>query len=57
MLASWRTREMGNGWVQIVRTLPTPTESRPPELNCANTEGIFPLIQSIPGPKAGPFKR
>jgi DNA-damage-inducible protein D len=27
------------------------------ELNCANTEGIFRIIQSIPSPKAEPFKR
>ena len=26
-------------------------------MNCANTEGIFRLIQSIPSPKAEPFKR
>lgn len=25
--------------------------------NCANTEGIFRIIQSIPSPKAEPFKR
>jgi len=24
---------------------------------CANTEGVFRLIQSIPSPKAEPFKR
>lgn len=27
------------------------------KLNCANTEGIFRIIQSIPSPKAEPFKR
>jgi prophage antirepressor-like protein len=27
------------------------------EINCANTEGLFRLIQSIPSPKAEPFKR
>lgn len=27
------------------------------ETDCANTEGIFRLIQSIPSPKAEPFKR
>ena len=27
------------------------------ETNCANTEGIFRIIQSIPSPKAEPFKR
>ena len=26
-------------------------------LNCANTEGLFRIIQSIPSPKAEPFKR
>jgi len=25
--------------------------------DCANTEGVFRLIQSIPSPKAEPFKR
>ena len=25
--------------------------------NCANTEGIFRIIQSVPSPKAEPFKR
>ena len=25
-------------------------------MNCANTEGIFRIIQSIPSPKAEPFK-
>lgn len=27
------------------------------EVNCANTEGLFRIIQSIPSPKAEPFKR
>lgn len=27
------------------------------DVNCANTEGIFRIIQSIPSPKAEPFKR
>jgi hypothetical protein len=26
-------------------------------LNCANTEGVFRIIQSLPSPKAEPFKR
>ena len=25
--------------------------------NCANTEGLFRIIQSIPSPRAEPFKR
>jgi prophage antirepressor-like protein len=52
-----RDPELGKGWVQIVRTLAIPTEGGPQKLNCANTEGIFRLIQSIPSPKAEPFKR
>lgn len=52
-----RDPELGKGWVQIVRTLPIPTEGGLQKLNCANTEGIFRLIQSIPSPKAEPFKR
>ena len=27
------------------------------DTNCANTEGLFRIIQSIPSPKAEPFKR
>ncbi len=52
-----RDPELGKGWVQIVRTLPIPTEGGIQKLNCANTEGLFRLIQSIPSPKAEPFKR
>ena len=52
-----RDPELGKGWVQIVHTLSIFTEGGPQKLNCANTEGIFRLIQSIPSPKAEPFKR
>lgn len=43
-------------------TICTPLELIAPdgkkrETNCANTEGIFRIIQSIPSPKAEPFKR
>lgn len=43
-------------------TICTPLELRAPdgklrETNCANTEGIFRIIQSIPSPKAEPFKK
>jgi len=33
------------------------TPGRKKKVNCANTEGIFRIIQSIPSPKAEPFKR
>jgi hypothetical protein len=43
-------------------TICTPLEILAPdgkirETNCANTEGVFRIIQSIPSPKAEPFKR
>ena len=43
-------------------TICTPLELVAPdgkrrEANCANTEGIFRIVQSIPSPKAEPFKR
>ncbi len=36
--------------------LPSP-DGKMRETDCANTEGIFRIIQSIPSPKAEPFKR
>jgi DNA-damage-inducible protein D len=33
------------------------TDNKMRETDCANTEGVFRIIQSIPSPKAEPFKR
>jgi methylphosphotriester-DNA--protein-cysteine methyltransferase len=52
-----RDLELGKGWVQIVHTLSVPTDGGPQPMLCANTEGLFRIIQSIPSPKAEPFKR
>ena len=52
-----RDPELAKGWVQIVHTLPVPTDGGPQPMLCANTEGLFRIIQSIPSPKAEPFKR
>jgi len=52
-----RDEELSKGWVQIVHTLDVPTEGGTQKMNCANTESIFRIIQSIPSPKAEPFKR
>jgi len=52
-----RDPELGKGWVQIVHTLSIETEGGNQRMLCANTEGIFRIIQSIPSPKAEPFKR
>ncbi|MDO8643805.1 MAG: Bro-N domain-containing protein [bacterium] len=52
-----RDDELAKGWVQIVLTLSVETSGGLQKLNCSNTEGIFRIIQSIPSPKAEPFKR
>lgn len=52
-----RDEEVSKGWGQIVTPLSVDTAGGRQKLNCANTEGIFRIIQSIPSPKAEPFKR
>ncbi len=52
-----RDPELAKGWVQIVHTLEVPTEGGKQKMICTNTEGAFRIIQSIPSPKAEPFKR
>ncbi len=52
-----RDEELSKGWGQIATLLSIQTEGGPQKINCANTEGIFRIIQSIPSPKAEPFKR
>lgn len=52
-----RDDELRKGWVQIVHTLDISTAGGRQNMLCANTEGIFRIIQSIPSPKAEPFKR
>lgn len=51
-----RDKELSKGWVQIVLPLPIETAGGVQNVNCANTEGIFRIIQSITSPKAEPFK-
>ena len=52
-----RDEELSKGWGQIATTLLVETQGGPQKMNCADTEGIFRIIQSIPSPKAEPFKR
>ncbi|MDO9576885.1 MAG: Bro-N domain-containing protein [Candidatus Cloacimonadales bacterium] len=52
-----RDEELAKGWGQFVTPLEIDTKGGIQKLNCANTEGIFRIIQSIPSPKAEPFKR
>jgi len=42
-----RDKELGQGWVQIVRTLDIHTKGGKQKMNCANLQGIFRIIQSI----------
>ncbi len=51
-----RDDQLSQGWVQIVHTLPVQTSGGTQRVNCVNTEGAFRIIQSIPSPKAEPFK-
>lgn len=52
-----RDPELSKGWVQIVLTLKIETSGGSQRMNCANTQGLFRIIQSIPSPKAEPFKQ
>ena len=52
-----RDKELAKGWGEIATPLRVETEGGVQRVNCANTEGLFRIIQSIPSPKAEPFKR
>ena len=52
-------REAGSGqpYEKIVRLKLAAPDGKQRETDCANTETLFRIIQSIPSPKAEPFKR
>lgn len=52
-----RDSELGKGWGQIATPLSVETKGGLQKLNCADLQGIFRIIQSIPSPKAEPFKQ
>ena len=53
-----RDSELNSNWGTICTPLQlTAPDGKKRKTNCANTEGIFRIIQSIPSPKAEPFKR
>jgi len=52
-----RDPELSKGWGQIATPLSVETEGGKQRMNCADTEGVFRIVQSIPSPKAEPFKR
>lgn len=50
-----RDLELAKGWGQFVTPLAMMTDGGKQKVNCANTESLFRIIQSIPSPKAEPF--
>jgi hypothetical protein len=53
-----RDPQLNSYWGTICTPLDLPApDGKIRKSNCANTEGIFRIIQSIPSPKAEPFKR
>ena len=51
------TEGFSQPYEKIVRLKLKSTDEKLRETDCANTEGLFRIIQSIPSPKAEPFKR
>ncbi|MBM3205118.1 Bro-N domain-containing protein [Candidatus Uhrbacteria bacterium] len=51
-----RDVELSKGWGQIATPLSVETKGGRQKVNCANVEGILRIVQSIPSPKAEPFK-
>ena len=52
-----RDEQLSEGWVQIVHTLSIETPGGQQRMNCVSTRGALRIIQSIPSPKAEPFKQ
>jgi DNA-damage-inducible protein D len=51
-----RDEELSKGWGQFVTPLYMDTVGGKQQINCANAKGLLRIIQSIPSPKAEPFK-
>jgi len=51
-----RDEELSKGWGQFVNPLSVDTNGGKQRLNCASAKGLLRIIQSIPSPKAEPFK-
>jgi prophage antirepressor-like protein len=51
-----RDSQLSEGWGQIVTPLSIETLGGKQKLNCANAQGLLRIIQSIPSPKAEPFR-
>src|SRR5947209_94475 len=51
-----RDEQLSEGWGQIVPLLLVDTAGGTQKMGCANAKGLLRIIQSIPSPKAEPFK-
>lgn len=51
-----RDSELSKGWVQFVPTLKVETKGGLQKMGCSDSKGLLRIIQSIPSPKAEPFK-
>lgn len=52
-----RDNELAKGWGQLVTPLSVETVGGQQKTNCANVKSLFRIIQSVPSPKAEPFKQ
>ena len=52
-----RDESLSQIWSEITQLLPVETEGGKQRITCANTDGTFRIIQSIPSSKAEPFKQ
>ncbi|MEY3237963.1 MAG: hypothetical protein RI883_2064 [Bacteroidota bacterium] len=51
-----RDEQLSKGWVQFVPTLKVVTKGGLQKMGCSDAKGLLRIIQSIPSPKAEPFK-
>jgi len=51
-----RDQALAEGWVQFVPTLAVETPGGKQRMGCSNAQNLLRIIQSIPSPKAEPFK-
>ncbi len=51
-----RDEGLAKGWVQFVPSLAVETPGGRQKMGCAHAQGLLRIIQSIPSPKAEPFK-
>lgn len=51
-----RDTTLSQAWITLIKKFDFETEGGRQELNCASAQGLLRIVQSIPSPKAEPFK-